>query len=506
MKRLLQKKLNIPIVLCFILFMGLGLYFRIRFFTLTDDMNRIYDQAGRLIAGMADSEFLLDPPVGGTTEVTSALLSFFGIRTEVVQVMSVALEAIANALAFMCIFQICGGGFACLTLACLTTLPFFGVAIPFDEQLPLAVMLFYLCFAVSTIRHERHGDISDSLQQALYFLSGIFAGIAIFLLPLNLIVPVLAMTSAFFFTSERKRGLKLLWEIVLTFLAAAFVFFSFIMLRFLSTGIFIDQILANYLLHFLELPGSEYLFICLFMVLSVLVAAVLDILAASRGEPVSQTLREIEEEERLIKEKEESKKKEAAAWSQDVAGDGPEDVARPASDGIAPESAASESIGLESVAIKSVATVSVATGSVTSESAAPEGTALGLVSKGKRPDLPKALPEDFVLHRSKRNADGSISGEPLGMESREKPEAAVQGNSNLPSGMVNGEGSAAVQGNANLPSGMVTREGSAAVQGREKEQELEFDFDIPWDDDFDIDVKFDNEGKTVGEVPVKKGA
>ncbi|MCR4590207.1 MAG: hypothetical protein K5668_05250 [Lachnospiraceae bacterium] len=388
---------------------GSWIYLRYSFFTVTAEIKELLTLCRQFLDGTADAAVFLSPAPAGTIEAYSAIFDVTGIKQSYAMLSVILLEALAGVLLYILSKSLLGVFYAFFSVVIMSLLPFFGSPVKVYEELSvLCLLLFEITIAMTWKYEKLFHDKGPFVIR--YLFSGITAGLAVFLMPVNIFLVAASLLSSLYFL-RGKRKLKLILEYLITLLSAGVVFVILIMIRVMNTGLLPLNILYGYRADILKAEGVQYIFTALLIFLLFVLEIIIDLM------PGSKAAMQRDAERKAMEEKD------------------PGDM---------------------------------------EEGMADEVPAAAVIQNGgralvQRPVSTGALPKDFVLHRAGKNEDI--------ISSAAKKEKTVK--------------------HMFMPEGPETEAEKAKRISEYRKyaenispKDLEFDFDVPFDDDFDIEVNF----------------
>ncbi|MBQ6967961.1 MAG: hypothetical protein IJP84_08675 [Lachnospiraceae bacterium] len=260
---------------------GAGIFFRYNFYYKTPEVNELLKEAGLFLDGMSESVFFTVPSPAGTVEAYSAIFNVTGVNENLAMLIIIGLEAVSNVLFYILAKKMIGSFYAFLFFLVFLIMDFLGVPISVYEELPVLCLLLFLVMLSLTRRFEEFSD-----EGPLYFryvFIGVTAGLAIFMMPGNVIMIGLALLLALYFLIS-KRKLKLLPEYLIAILSCAVIFLLLITMRVMNTALLLSDLMKGYLAHLLDPWGTEYLVTAILLLILCMIEMIVSFMPGKKME------------------------------------------------------------------------------------------------------------------------------------------------------------------------------------------------------------------------------
>ena len=264
-----------------VILVGAGIFFRYNFYYKTPEVNELLKEAGLFLDGMSESVFFTVPSPAGTVEAYSAIFNVTGVSENLAMLIIIGLEAVSNVLFYVLAKKMIGSFYAFLFLLVFLILDFLGVPISVYEELPVLCLLLFLVMLSLTRRFEEFSD-----EGPLYFryvFIGVTAGLAIFMMPGNVIMIGLALLLALYFLIS-KRKLKLLPEYLIAIMSCAVIFLLLITMRVMNTALLLSDLMKGYLAHLLDPWGTEYLVTAILLLILCMIEMIVSFMPGKKME------------------------------------------------------------------------------------------------------------------------------------------------------------------------------------------------------------------------------
>ncbi len=406
-----------------------GFLFRYSFFTKSKELDELLILCESFLDGMSNSVFFLIPSTAGTVEAYSAVFSVTGVKEIYARIIIIGLESLSLILMAVLSGLLLDSFYSLLCAIVLSVLPFLGIGVDIYEELAVLCLLLFEISISLTRKYE--AELDPGIPAVRYFFIGILGGLSVFLLPGNIILIFLSLLLSLYFLAGQ-RGLKLLLEFLIALFSGAAVFFLLITMRVMNTALETGAILRGYLTSVTDMWGMQYLFTAVLLLILFIIETIEYLLKSGNKEYEAGAVADGEGKDGDIPDQ----------------GDTGE---KPEAPGVAAAADRDEDRDKDEDRGGQLKKMSVSTGS---------------------------LPSDFVLHRA-GDRDELVTGS---VQPENKETAADPG----ADGGKPGESEA-----EETPEMKEKRIAQYRVYAENiNPNDLEFDFDIPEDDDFDIEVKF----------------
>ena len=257
------------------------IYLRYSFYMVTAEIKELLSQCERFLDGMSETAVFLSPIPAGTIEAYSAVFDVTGISGKIVMMAVILLEALAGVLIFILSRSLLGVFYAFFCIVVMSLLPFFGTPVKVNEELSVLCLLLFEIMISLTWKYEKlRADEGPFVMR--YLFVGVTAGLAVFLMPLNAVLEGISLLVSLYFLAG-KRKFKLLLEYLIAIFSAAAVFFLLITVRVMNTALSPLKILEGYRVHFLDFSGAQYIFTALLSLLLYVLSVIIDMLPGSKA-------------------------------------------------------------------------------------------------------------------------------------------------------------------------------------------------------------------------------
>ena len=264
-----------------VVLVGAGIFFRYKFYYKTAEVNELLQEAGLFLDGMSESSFFTVPSPAGTVEAYSALFNVTGVNENLAMLLIIGLEAVSNVLFFILAKKMLGSFYAFISLPVFIILDFLGIPIGVYEELPVLCLLLFLVMLSLTRKFEEF-----SAEGPLYFryvFIGVAAGLAIFMMPGNVIMIGLSLLLSLYFLLS-KRKIKLLPEYLIALMASAVIFLLLITMRVMNTALLLSDLMKGYIEHLFDPWGTEYLVTAILLMILFIIEIIVSVMPGKKME------------------------------------------------------------------------------------------------------------------------------------------------------------------------------------------------------------------------------
>ncbi|MBR2185960.1 MAG: hypothetical protein IJ857_01345 [Lachnospiraceae bacterium] len=264
-----------------VVLVGAGIFFRYKFYYKTAEVNELLKEAGLFLDGMSESSFFTVPSPAGTVEAYSALFNVTGVNENLAMLLIIGLEAVSNVLFFILAKKMLGSFYAFISLPVFIILDFLGIPIGVYEELPVLCLLLFLVMLSLTRKFEEFSD-----EGPLYFryvFIGVAAGLAIFMMPGNVIMIGLSLLLSLYFLLS-KRKIKLLPEYLIALMASAVIFLLLITMRVMNTALLLSDLMKGYIEHLFDPWGTEYLVTAILLMILFIIEIIVSVMPGKKME------------------------------------------------------------------------------------------------------------------------------------------------------------------------------------------------------------------------------
>ena len=279
----------IGLVLLCVLIAG-GLYLRYSFYTSTPETKELLMQTERFLDGMSDATFFYNPSPAGTVEAYAAVFNFTGVKESLAMHFIILLEAVASILLFVLSERMLGSFYAVLCVIVMQVPVFFGIPVNVYEELPVICLLLFEIMLSLTRKIEEFSD--EGPLYFRYIFVGATAGLSLFLMPGNLIIMALSVLLTIYFLAQ-KRKLKIIPELLINFFSLIIIFTLLILIRVMNTALPPIEIVKGYREHLTDSWGAQYLFVIILLMLLFIIEIIISFLPGKKLEDEAKKKRPV---------------------------------------------------------------------------------------------------------------------------------------------------------------------------------------------------------------------
>ncbi len=264
-----------------VLLIGAGIFFRFNYYTKTTEIDELLRQSEQFLDGMSDAAFFYQPSPAGTVETYSAVFNVTGVNEGLARLIMIGLESLSYLLFFILVKSVLGTFYGFMFLPVLLLPSFFGLRVGVYEELPVLCLLLYEVMLFLTRQMEEYSDEGPLFFR--YAFIGVTMGLSVFLMPGNLIMTLISLFLVIHFLLVKRR-IKLIPEVLLLLLAAAVIFFMLLTVRVMNTALLIKDIFGSYIKHFLDPWGTEYLLVAIMLMIFLIIEVIISLMPGKKLE------------------------------------------------------------------------------------------------------------------------------------------------------------------------------------------------------------------------------